>query len=55
MDLVWNWPQVAWVALVVFGLGVTVAREGKIGFAFVGSAISVTLLYFGGFWAGGTP
>lgn len=61
MSLVWNWPQLVWLGFVVFGIGVSIATHGKprepmnAGIMMFSVAVSSTLLYFGGFWAGATP
>lgn len=51
------WPQIIYVALVLFGIGVSAERTGKpktgnYSFVvdFVSTIIGITLLYFGGFF-----
>lgn len=51
-------PQIVWIFLVALGLGVQIAKHGQpqspyhAGKSLVGCAISVGLLYWGGFFHG---
>lgn len=54
----WDWPQYAYAALTMLGLGVSLQRHGQrktgehnIVADVIATAIIVWLLYMGGFWA----
>lgn len=60
--MIMHWPQLVWLALVMIGLGVDVARHGqpktgKYNFwsSLAAIPIAIAILYFGGFFAGTTP
>lgn len=59
--MIWHWPQFTYAALCLFGLGAAIANHGRPRepynciYTIIASAITITLLYYGGFWAGATP
>jgi hypothetical protein len=54
----WGWPQIAYLALTIFGLGVVAANDGKdkppsqysFAWTLFSTSIVIAILYFGGFW-----
>lgn len=60
--LVFNWPQWVWLASMLIGVGITIARYGErkrdrydwIDLLLTPAA-GFTLLYYGGFFAGARP
>lgn len=60
--MIMHWPQLVWLALVMIGLGVDVARHGRpktgkynLWASLAALLIAVAILYFGGFFAGASP
>ena len=60
--MIWNWPQITWGILTGIVLLAYVVMDGKprtgqwsLAMGLLGTAVSATLLYFGGFWEGATP
>jgi hypothetical protein len=60
--MIFHWPQMIVAALMLFGIGISVAKYGQqktdkydITDVLIGPGIVAALLYFGGFWTGGNP
>lgn len=55
MSVIWDWPQLTWLVLAVFGFGITAAKHGEttrynVVTGFIALCLSAWLLWAGGFW-----
>jgi len=56
--MILHWPQITYVVLAMLGLGVNLAKHGEpqkphnAYTSIISLALSITLLYFGGFFGG---